>query len=68
MYDFKGVFEIYNGQRRPSKSKKDRLLMDEEPSKKEALSLENTMWANTILASNGFSLGMVVYTGMESRS
>ena len=68
MYDFKGVFEIYDNQRRSSKSKKDRLLMDEGPSKKEALSLENTMWANTILASNGHCLGMVVYTGMESRS
>ena len=42
--------------------------MDEEPTKKEALSLENTMWANTILASNGYSLGMVTYTGIESRS
>jgi len=42
--------------------------MDEEPSKKEALSLENTMWANTIFASNGYCLGMVVYTGMETRS
>jgi len=48
--------------------KKDRLLMEEGPSKKEPLSLENTMWANTILASNGYALGMVVYTGMETRS
>jgi hypothetical protein len=30
---------------------------------KEALSLENTLWAETILASQGFILGLVVYTG-----
>ena len=34
----------------------------------EALSLENTMWANTVLASQGFILGLVVYTGRETRS
>lgn len=30
---------------------------------KEGLSLENTLWANTVLASTGFILGMVIYTG-----
>jgi len=30
--------------------------------------LENTLWANTVLASTGFILGMVVYTGRETRS
>jgi len=30
---------------------------------KEALSLENTLWSETILASQGFILGLVVYTG-----
>jgi len=30
---------------------------------KEGLSLENTIWANTVLASPGYILGMVVHTG-----
>ena len=32
------------------------------------MSLENTLWANTVLASPGFILGLVVYTGIETRS
>jgi phospholipid-translocating ATPase len=35
---------------------------------REALSLEHTLWANTVLASSGHLLGMVVYTGMETRA
>jgi len=34
----------------------------------EPLTVENTMWANTVLASQGFILGLVVYTGRETRS
>ncbi len=34
----------------------------------EPLSLENTLWANTVLASNGYILGMVLYTGDETRA
>lgn len=34
---------------------------------KEGLSLENTIWANTVLASPGYLLGMVVHTGIETR-
>lgn len=34
---------------------------------KEGLSLENTIWANTVLASPGYILGMVVQTGLETR-
>lgn len=37
-------------------------------SQKEGLSLENTLWSNTVLASTGFILGQVVYTGKETRS
>ena len=33
----------------------------------ESLSLENTIWANTVLASPGYILGMVVQTGVETR-
>lgn len=35
--------------------------------KKEALSLEQTMWANTIMASS-LAVGVVIYTGNETRS
>ncbi len=35
--------------------------------KKEALSLEQTMWANTVLASS-LAVGMVVFTGKETRA
>jgi magnesium-transporting ATPase (P-type) len=31
------------------------------------LSIENTLWANTVVAS-GTALGVVIYTGCESRS
>lgn len=33
----------------------------------EGLSLENTLWANTVLASPGYILAMVVHTGKETR-
>lgn len=35
---------------------------------RESLSLENTMWANTVLASSGYVVGMIVYTGVETRA
>jgi len=34
----------------------------------EPLSLENTLWSNTVLASPGYILAMIVYTGRETRS
>lgn len=37
-------------------------------SQKEPLSLENMLWQNTVLASQGFAYGLVVYTGSETRS
>lgn len=35
--------------------------------KKESLSLDNTAWANTVLAA-GHMIGIVVFTGVETRS
>mmetsp|Transcript_39366 Transcript_39366/g.37835 ORF Transcript_39366/g.37835 Transcript_39366/m.37835 type:complete len:199 (+) Transcript_39366:960-1556(+) len=35
---------------------------------REPLSLENTLWADTVLASSGYILAMVIYTGRETRS
>lgn len=40
-------------------------LEDEE---REPLSLENTMWQNTVLASQGYVYGLVLYTGYETRT
>ncbi|XP_060556239.1 probable phospholipid-transporting ATPase IIB isoform X2 [Ruditapes philippinarum] len=37
------------------------------PGGDESLSIENTLWANTVVAS-GTALGVVIYTGCESRS
>jgi len=42
--------------------------MNEDGGQREALSLENTMWANTVLASSGYVLAIVVYTGLETRA
>lgn len=43
--------------------------MDEDNDEaKESLSLENTLWANTVLASSGHVHALVVYTGKETRS
>jgi len=43
--------------------------MDERNSDaKESLSLENTLWQNTILASPGYVYALVLYTGKETRS
>ena len=41
---------------------KSRITDDEE-----GLSLENTIWANTVIASQGYILGMVLHTGKETR-
>ena len=35
--------------------------------KEEPLNVENTLWANTVLAS-GSAMGVVIYTGSETRS
>lgn len=35
---------------------------------KEPLNLEHTLWSNTVLASSGYIIGMVVYTGKQTRS
>ena len=53
IYDFKGVMESADQFGRETK---------------EALSLENTLWANTVLASPGYVLALVTYTGKETRA
>lgn len=81
IYDFKGYVESNKMQLLKKKSlivaetddhKEELLKVDEEDqsfkSQREALSLENTMWANTVLASSGYVLGMIIYTGKETRA
>ena len=53
IYNFKGKFAMEEG----TESEHD-----------ERLTLESTMWANTVLASSGFVLGLIVYTGKETRA
>jgi phospholipid-translocating ATPase len=43
-------------------------MLDEDTQHKEPLSLDNTLWANTVLASTGFIWGLVLYTGIETRA
>jgi phospholipid-translocating ATPase len=43
-------------------------MEDKSTLQEEALSLENTLWANTVLASTGYILGLVLYTGVETRA
>lgn len=43
-------------------------MLDNHSDQKEPLSLENTLWANTVLASTGYILGLVLYTGAETRA
>ena len=51
IYEFTGIFKVED-------TKGD--------GHREALSRENTMWANTVLAS-GKAIGIVMYTGKETR-
>lgn len=53
IYDFKGFFTTG---------------IDDESDSREPLSLENTMWSNTVLATSGYVLALVTYTGKETRS
>lgn len=53
IYDFKGFCQTG---------------IDDESDQKEPLSLENTMWSNTVLATSGFVLALVIYTGKETRT
>jgi phospholipid-translocating ATPase len=40
---------------------------DEEDKTQEGLTIENTLWSNTVLA-NGTAIGCIIYTGRETRS
>jgi phospholipid-translocating ATPase len=54
IYDFKGFFSTS--------------IDEDNDEAKESLSLENSLWANTVLASSGHAIALVVYTGKETRS
>ena len=53
IYDFKGTINIIGDYAAPQT---------------ESLSLENTLWQNTVLASSGYVVAIVVYAGKETRS
>ena len=54
IYDFKGFFSTNDD--------------EDNDEAKESLSLENTLWQNTVLASSGHVLALIIYTGKETRS
>ena len=53
IYDFKGKYFHEEG----LESEND-----------ERLTLENTLWSDTVLASSGHIFGQVIYTGKDTRS
>ena len=53
IYDFKGYY-FYG--------------LDADSAQREPLSLENTLWQNTVLASSGYVIAQVIYTGSETRA
>jgi len=57
IYEFNGLF-VYPGQPGDAVSRPIQ----------EPLGLDNTMWANTVVASQGFVLGLILYTGKETRA
>ncbi len=52
IYDFVGTFTNLTGNK----------------SVVEPLTIENTVWANTVVASSGFIIGCVIYSGEETRA
>jgi len=64
IYDFQGFFES----RDLGKDMAGAATAEPGFTAREGLSLENTMWANTVLASSGSVLGMAIYTGLETRA
>lgn len=54
IYNFTGIFK---------KPEKNLNVEVQEP-----IGLENTLWADTVVASQGFVLGLVIYTGKDTRS
>lgn len=82
IYDFKGQFRTRttdgfarkktsvntNNTNSMELGDKNEDLLSGDDGQVEALSLENTLWANTVLASSGYILGMITYTGIETRA
>lgn len=44
------------------------MLQQDDTSKSAALSIDNTAWANTVIASQGTTLAVILYTGPQTRS
>ena len=62
--DFAGTVELV-----PSKDLATRYRHDEdEPAKSAPLTIDNTAWANTVIASHGITLAVILYTGPQTRS
>ncbi|KAF4586061.1 phospholipid-translocating P-type ATPase [Ophiocordyceps camponoti-floridani] len=64
--EFFGTLELLPPQRQVSSSQEAE--QSDETAKSWALSIDNTAWANTVIASQGTTLAVILYTGPETRS
>jgi len=68
IYKFMGRFQCFEGHERVSVDQMDMTLDDAVSGRNvDALSLENTLWGSTRIASEGDIIGCAVYLGTESR-
>ncbi|EQL01675.1 P-type ATPase-like protein [Ophiocordyceps sinensis CO18] len=65
--EFAGTVELLPA-RHDALSHQDMLPQDDESAKSSALSIDNTAWANTVIASQGTTLAVIMYTGPQTRS
>ncbi|KAH7032792.1 uncharacterized protein B0I36DRAFT_430178 [Microdochium trichocladiopsis] len=64
--DFAGTVELLPP--RSARRNYDVVEGEEEDSSSAPLSIDNTAWANTVIASQAITLGVIVYTGPQTRS
>ncbi|KAM4056389.1 haloacid dehalogenase-like hydrolase [Hirsutella rhossiliensis] len=65
--EFVGTVELLPT-RHDALSHQPMLPQDDESAKSAALSIDNTAWANTVIASQGTTLAVILYTGTQTRS
>lgn len=65
--EFVGTVEFLPS-RKEASSQDSMIGNNDETSKSAALSIDNTAWANTVIASQGTTLAVILYTGPQTRS
>ncbi|KXJ92623.1 hypothetical protein Micbo1qcDRAFT_188153 [Microdochium bolleyi] len=64
--DFAGTVELLPG--KSARRNYDVIEGEDDGSSSAPLSIDNTAWANTVIASQAITLGVIVYTGPQTRS